>query len=182
PKLFFTPSTRTAGGEGVEEDIRTTISGRGLPLTDLDHESDRLHRVLAWARKASNRRMHGDKAKLEVQLAVDGDAPADESDELTVNLRRELLELDVDAVDRRRAEEPPPGARGAESADLGTLLVTLGPTVLGSVVQTIRGWLSRGRGRSARLQLGDDVIELSGASPEQQEQLIAAFLARNANG
>jgi hypothetical protein len=126
--------------------------------------------------------MHGDTAKLEVQLAIEGDAPAEESDELTGNLRRELLELDVEAVDRRRAEEPPPGARGAEAAELGSLLVTLGPTVLGSVVETIRAWLSRDRGRSARLQLGDDVLELSDASPEQQKQLIAAFLARNAKG
>jgi hypothetical protein len=60
--------------------------------------------------------------------------------------------------------------------------VTLGPTVLGSVVDTVRAWLSRDRGRSARLQLGDDVLELSDASPEQQEQLISAFLARNASG
>jgi hypothetical protein len=126
--------------------------------------------------------MHGDKAKLQVQLAIERDAPAEESDELTVNLHRELLELDVDAVERRRVEEPPPGARGAGSADLGGLLVTLGPTVLGSVVQTVRAWISRDRGRSARLQLGDDVLELSDASPEQQEKLIAAFLARNADG
>jgi hypothetical protein len=126
--------------------------------------------------------MHEDKAKLEVRLAIEGDAPAEESDELTVNLRQELLELDVDAVDRRRAEEAPPGARGGESADLAGLVVTLAPTVLGSVVETIRAWLSRDRGRSARLQLGDDVLELSDASPEQQEQLVAAFLARNASG
>jgi hypothetical protein len=126
--------------------------------------------------------MHRDKAKLEVQLVIEGDAPAEESDELTVNLRGELLELDVDAVERRPGEEPPPGARGAESAALGGLVVTLGPSVLGGVVQTIRGWISRDRGRSARLQLGDDVLELSDASPEQQEKLVAAFLARNAGG
>jgi uncharacterized protein YjiS (DUF1127 family) len=124
--------------------------------------------------------MHRNTSKLEIELAVDGDAPAEESDELTVNLRQELLELDVDAVDRRTADEPPPGARGAASAELGSLLVTLGPAALESVVQTIRAWLSRDRGRRARLQLGDDVLELSDASREQQERLVAAFLARNA--
>jgi hypothetical protein len=126
--------------------------------------------------------MHGREAKLEVQLVIEGDAPAEELDELTVVLREQLLELDVDAVDRPTAEEPPPGARAAEATQLGSLLVTLGPTVLASVVQTIRSWLSRDRGRSVKLQLGDDVIELSDASSEQQEQLISAFVARNADG
>src|SRR3954464_15994430 len=123
--------------------------------------------------------MHRDTSKLGIELAVEGDMPAEESDELTGNLRQELLELDVDAVDRRRAEAPPPGARDAASAELGSLLVTLGPTALEGLGETIRAWLSRDRGRRARLQLGDDVLELSDASREQQERLVAAFLARN---
>jgi hypothetical protein len=126
--------------------------------------------------------MDGGAAQLEVQLAIEGDAPAEELDQLTLALRQELLGLDVDAVDRPRAEEPPPGARAAEALGLGGLVVTLAPSLLGTVVATLRSWLSRDRGRSAKLQLGDDVIELSDASPEQQEQMIAAFLARHKDG
>jgi hypothetical protein len=126
--------------------------------------------------------MGEDAAKLEVQLAIEADAPAEELDELTVALRRQLLELDVDAVDHLPAEDPPPGARAADSVAVGSLLVTLGPTAVGGVIGTIRTWLSRDRGRSAKLQFGDDVIELSDVSSEQQEKLVAAFLARNAGG
>jgi hypothetical protein len=103
-------------------------------------------------------------------------------DHLTTSLRRQLLELDVEAVDRLRTETPPPGARAAEAAALGELLVTVAPAVLGGFVATIRSWLSRSRGRSAKLQLGDDMLELTGASSEQQDQLIAAFLERHAEG
>jgi hypothetical protein len=117
---------------------------------------------------------------LEVQLDPEGDVDAEELEELTLKLRRDLLELDVEAVDRPRAEEPPLGARAAEVAALGELLVTLAPTVLSGVIQTIRSWLFRGPGGRVKMQLGDDVIEVTGASSEQEEQLIAAFLARHA--
>jgi hypothetical protein len=121
-------------------------------------------------------------AKLEVQLKIDAHADAEELDQLTTSLRRQLLELDVEAVERPRAEEPPPGARAVEAAALGELLVTLAPAVVGAVVETIRSWLSRSRGRSAKLKFGDEEIEITGASSDQQEQLIAAFLARHAEG
>ncbi|HEX8073365.1 MAG TPA: hypothetical protein VF545_00145 [Thermoleophilaceae bacterium] len=126
--------------------------------------------------------MDGDAAELEVQLAIEGDAPAEELDQLTLALRQELLELDVDAVDRPRAEAPPPGARAAEVLGLGGLVITLAPQLLGTVLATLRSWLSRDGGRSAKLQLGDDVLELSNATPDQQDQMIAAFLARHADG
>ena len=101
---------------------------------------------------------------------------------VTSGLRQQLLELDVEAVDRPRAEAPPPGARAGEAAELGALLITVAPAVLGAVVETIRSWLSRARGRRAKLQFGDDMIEITGASSEQQEQLITAVLARHAEG
>ena len=119
---------------------------------------------------------------LAVQLNLDAQADAQELDDLTTRLRRELLQLDVEAVGRPRTEEPPPGTRAADAPALGELLVTLVPVVLGPVLETIRSWLLRSRGRSALLKFGDDEIELRGASSEQQDELIAAFLARHRGG
>jgi hypothetical protein len=115
-----------------------------------------------------------------VELHLDADADAEELDQLTSNLRRELLELDVEDVQRPRTGPPPPGTRAVEVAALGALLVSLAktPAILGGVVDTVRSWLSRGEGRTAKLKLGDDEIELTGISSEQQERLIAAFVAR----
>jgi hypothetical protein len=158
-----------------------------------------LHSVIGWERtsSASRRQTRGklvsivissykerevsmpkQAAKLAVQLNIDAHADAEELDQLTTSLRRQLLELDVEAVDRPRGEPPPPGARAVEAAALGELLVTLAPAVMGVVVETIRSWLSRSRGRSAKLKFGDNEIEITGASSEQQERLIAVFLAR----
>lgn len=50
-----------------------------------------------------------DDASLEVQLEVDPDVDAHELDELTRRLRRELLELDVTAVERAPGAPPPLG-------------------------------------------------------------------------
>jgi len=142
----------------------------------------RLVSALTSRYKARGSTMAERAAKLEVQLKIDAHADAEELDQLTTSLRRQLLELDVDAVERPRTEEPPPGARAVEAAALGELLVTLAPAVVGAVVETIRSWLSRSRGRSAKLKFGDEEIEITGASSEQQEQLIASFLARHAEG
>jgi hypothetical protein len=51
--------------------------------------------------------MPGQEAKLHVQLDLDFDAGADELDELATGLRRQLLELDVEPVDRSRGTRPP---------------------------------------------------------------------------
>ena len=126
--------------------------------------------------------MPGPEATLHVQVETDPEADAEELDLLTARLRRELLELDVQAVDRVRMQASPAGARAAEAADLGTLLVTLAttPALLGAVVNTVRTWLSRGRGRGVKMRLGDDVLEVTELSSEQQEQLIADWIARHA--
>lgn len=122
--------------------------------------------------------------KLWVQLRLDAEADVDELDAHTAELRRELLQLDVDAVDRPRTSEPPPGARAADVSTLGTLLVALGNTAsaLSGVIAALRSWLSRGRGRTVKLELDGDALEVTGVSSEQQERLIQAWIARHADG
>jgi hypothetical protein len=64
--------------------------------------------------------------QLQVEIGLEPDADAAELDEETLELRQELLELDVNAVERPAAGPPPEGARAIELALLGTLLVTAG--------------------------------------------------------
>jgi hypothetical protein len=51
---------------------------------------------------------------LGLQVAVGPDTDAEEVAEATLRLRRELLELDVDAVEVPGAGEPPPGTGAVE--------------------------------------------------------------------
>jgi hypothetical protein len=87
------------------------------------------------------------------------------------------------SVDRVTGGEAPAGTRAGLVTELSTLLVTIAPTLpaLGEVVQVASGWLTGGgRGRSVKLSIDGDVLEVTGATRDQQEQLVAAWLRRHA--
>jgi hypothetical protein len=125
------------------------------------------------------RTVPGERLSLKVELGADADAGAEEQDELTRALREELLELDVETV-QRPAAAAPEGARAGEVVALGTLLVTLGQGALGIVTSAIGRWVARRGGRSVTLELDGDRIELGGVSEEDQRRLIETFIARHA--
>ncbi|MCE0447469.1 MULTISPECIES: hypothetical protein [Streptomyces] len=104
--------------------------------------------------------------------------------ELTGYLREELLDLDVDDVTAMRAAEVPSGARAVDAAEIGTLLVALGSSVtaLDQVVTVVRSWLNRCRDTrpSLRLELDDDVLEVSEATDEQIADAFRIFVRRHA--
>jgi hypothetical protein len=104
-------------------------------------------------------------------------------EDLALLLRQELLSLDVRTVEPYREGEAPDGTRGALAAIAGVLSVSLAPglQVLGSVVAVVREWLRRaGDGRTVKLTIDNDVIELTGTSDELQQQLVDAFVRRHA--
>lgn len=119
-------------------------------------------------------------ATLGIHVVVGSDSDAEEIAEATLQLRRELLDLDVEAVELPRAGEPPLGTRAAELAALGALAVTLAQSqLLGSVVAAVRSWLAGSQQRSIKLELGGDVLELSGVSSTEQRRLTDEWLRRH---
>jgi hypothetical protein len=118
-----------------------------------------------------------------VSLSESG-ADEEHLDTLTRQLRDELRQLDVRDVALAPADtEPPPGTRGLDVVAVGQLLVGLiGPEGLAAVLVTVRGWLGRGQSarRTVRVEIDGDVLELSGASDEDQERLVKMFLSRHA--
>jgi hypothetical protein len=109
---------------------------------------------------------------------------ADEArlEELALLLRQELLVLDVQTVEPYRDGAAPEGTRGALAAVAGVLSVSLAPSlqVLGSVVAVVREWLGRvGDGRTVKLTINGDVIELTRTSTDVQQQLVDAFVRRH---
>ncbi|WP_155856150.1 hypothetical protein [Cellulomonas sp. URHD0024] len=115
-----------------------------------------------------------------VQLVAPG---ADEDLERgALRLRDELLALAVDDVRPLTGGEAPPGSRGPSAAEIGALMVSLGPSVqlLQSVVQSIAAWLRRDRSvAGVKVSIDGDVIELTAATGDQQSQLVQAWLARH---
>ena len=116
---------------------------------------------------------------LGLQLACGPDADAEEIPEATSQLRRELLGLDVDAVETPRAGDAPAGSRAVDVAALGSLLVTAGPQILTAIAGVIGSWLRRSPQRSIRLELNGDVLELTGLPADQQQRLADEWLRRH---
>jgi hypothetical protein len=117
---------------------------------------------------------------LGVQVAVGLDGDAEEVAQAAMQLRRELLDLDVDAAGAREAGEPPPGSRAVDLAAVGALVVNLADSqMLAAVVAAVRSWLAGSPRRSIKLQLGDDALELTGVSSKEQRRLADEWLARH---
>jgi hypothetical protein len=122
-------------------------------------------------------------AILAVQVAIGPDGDAEDVAQATLQLRRELLDLDVDAVEAPGAGEPPPGARAVDVAALGALVVNIADSqLLATVVAAVRSWLAGSSRRSIKLELGGDALELTGVSSREQRRLTDEWLVRHTAG
>ncbi len=117
--------------------------------------------------------------ELRIEL-VEADADPETVDDLTAHLRRELLELDVDSVVSEPAGPAPEGSKGLDAATVGVLLLQVQSSLplITAVLSTVRTWLGRGRspGRRVKVSLDGRTLELSAATPEQQQQLVEEFV------
>lgn len=119
------------------------------------------------------------EVRMRVELDVGAGAEAADLEEDTLRLREELLELDIADIERPEAHRVPEGAKGIDAALLGTLIVTTGQEAVGAIVRAIASFVARSAHRSVKLQLGEDVIELTDASRGDQQRLIETFLSRH---
>jgi len=123
---------------------------------------------------------------VEVRLHLDAGPDSDDTelDRNTEQLRRRLLELDVENAYRPAAGEAPEGAKAVDAATLGLIIVQLLPVLpaLHDIVQAVRVWLSHNPERSAALEIDGDRIEVSGISLDEQRELIRLWTDRHARG
>jgi Effector Associated Constant Component 1 len=119
--------------------------------------------------------------ELTVVLEPDPDTDPEARERLTRQLRNELRALDVDDVTPVEAAPPPEGAKGAAGA-LTELLVTMSGAggVFVTVIATIKDWLGRrSAGHTVKLTIDGDTLELSGATPEERDELVQTFVRRH---
>ncbi|MGH3770050.1 MAG: hypothetical protein ACRDRW_01385 [Pseudonocardiaceae bacterium] len=119
--------------------------------------------------------------RLGLCISAGPDADAAELDELAMQLREQLLELDIERADRATAGQAPPGARAGEVLVAGALTVLLAQSsgLLTALVETVRSWVSRGSGRSVKLELDGDVLEVTGITRADQRELIKTWVDRH---
>lgn len=121
-----------------------------------------------------------DGSDLIVQVTPTADSDQEELAGLARRLRAELLDLDVETVEPLTTGNAPAGAKGLGSL-VGVLSVRLGAAGLKLVLAKIRDWVSR-NDRTVEIILDGDTLKLTGATAQQQEQLINVWLARHAPG
>ncbi len=99
-------------------------------------------------------------------------------------LREELLALDVSAVRALPVGAAPEGTRGLDAMAVGAMLVSLPatPPLLAAVIDVARGWIRRSDGRSVKIEIDGDSLELGQVSAEEQSRLIDDWLRRRGPG
>ena len=67
-----------------------------------------------------------------------------------------------------------------DTGALGALVITLGQSqLLTAVVAAVQSWLSRSQRRSIKLELGGDILELTGVASGEQWRLTDEWLRRH---
>jgi hypothetical protein len=120
-------------------------------------------------------------ARLGLCIDAGTEADAAELDELAVQLREQLLELDIEGADRATVGQAPPGARAGDILLAGALIVMLVQSsgLLSALVETVQSWLSRSNGRSVKLEIDGDVLEVTGITRTDQRELIKTWIDRH---
>ena len=108
---------------------------------------------------------------------VDGDD--DELAELTAILRN----AGAPDANRPRLADSRPGYRGAEDT-IADVVATLEPTVtlIGRVLNALRGWLGARPQRVIELKVGEASIKINGFSADAEDRLVEAFVQRVTGG
>jgi hypothetical protein len=119
--------------------------------------------------------------EIQVQIQLSDDTDTLELDELTSNLRRELLDLDVDAVERVAGEPPPPGAKAIDAVVVGALIIKLAKSgAIPAIAGALHRWLGANANRSIRIEMNGEVLEAKGISNESQDRVLAGWMESHA--
>lgn len=91
-----------------------------------------------------------------------------------------FLQLDIDKVEQIPIGNPPQGAKGAAAASSGMLLLSISNSAaVAAIVGFLRSWISRTNSAKITIKIGDDQLEITRSSREDQANLIRAWLDRN---
>jgi len=113
-----------------------------------------------------------------IRISPAEDADTEELADLTYQLREELLELDVEAVEQP-AGQAPEGTKAGGVLELGSLIVSLGGAAISALIPVIQAWLKRSEARSVVMEIDGDKIEVRGASSEAERLLVNDWIGRH---
>jgi hypothetical protein len=116
-------------------------------------------------------------AQYTLQIIAGSEADSDALDELTRQLYTEMQDLDLE-VKPIRQTAPPEGAKAGEEALIGSLAVSILPTLLPRLADFLQNWVNRGDRRIVKIktQQGDRSVELEYAPSTMSNQELKDLL------
>jgi hypothetical protein len=111
-----------------------------------------------------------DKAELIIEVSAT-DATDDDIDRMTRHLLSELREMDVESAELAGGGLAPKGTKSVDPVTTGSLVVSILPTVLPTIVGMVQAWAARGPGRTVKFKgkVGREIIEFEGSAEELQK-------------
>jgi len=108
--------------------------------------------------------------QIALNINAEPDTDTEELMELTLRLRQELLELDLESVELVTEEEIPQGSKVVEPVSWGTIAVNLVAAggVITTFINVIQSWVTRNERQSITLKMGGDKLQITGISAKQQ--------------
>jgi len=119
--------------------------------------------------------------QLTLSLNPDSNLDPEALQDLTLQLREEILELDVENAELGKLKEAPDGTKAVDPVSIGTLVVTLlaAGGIITTLINAIQSWLTRHDRRSITLEINGDKLQITGISSEEQQQLIKVWTQRH---
>jgi hypothetical protein len=126
----------------------------------------------------------GRPTEIVVQFDAGPEADLRELADLTALLRSDIEEVvDVESVRLGGGGDVPAGAKSGDPVMWGTLVVSVVSSgALTALINLASNWVGRQRSGTVRVKVGDDELELAGASSDDQRRLVDAWLARRQSG
>ncbi len=110
-----------------------------------------------------------------LSVKITAQVAPEETDELARQLCYELNELDKLSAELAQDSNLPQGAKGLP-VDIGTVLVKVAEVGgITGLLAILGSWLSRDERRTIVLQIGNNKLEVTGISKEEQANLIRWF-------
>ena len=114
-------------------------------------------------------------SEIEVQLSItELDTDADQIDELTGYLMRDLRDLGVESVERPTGERAPEGGKAADAFTLGTLALVAVPAFLPKLLEFLQAWTLRGENRTVSIKTPAGLeVKFTPEEPLSHDELLA---------
>jgi hypothetical protein len=118
-----------------------------------------------------------------VRISIDNGAESDQEElaQLGQRLRRDIQNLDVEAVEFVRDGAAPAGAKG-DPLTMASLAVTLAPVVLKPLFDMLQNWTARHNNSTVTIEMGSDKLTMTGSPSKEQLAVIQAVLQKHQQG